>query len=249
VIGIKELLDDRQWPADDLRLEITVAGRGLIPPLETIFDVREGAEQGGLRIAAIEDRGLALHDLEATDDGIRPRCEQTWLVKFTPLSGNAAKLPSSFAFPVVKMNAVPLTCERYADADVIACEMVEALPVSGPQALAKFGWPTATGVLALIGLMLVGLAIGRRWRQPPAPPAYVRPAELTAFSVISVLKRMRSDERLPLSASDRAVLRAAIAELEEQYFARDDALPEPGELEATLNRWWPCTRGIAAGAV
>lgn len=246
VTGIKQLLDDRQWPSDDLRLEITAAGRGLIPPLSELVDLSEGAEHGGLRVAAIEDRGLALHELEATDDGIRPRCERTWLVSFTTASKSAAELPSSFAFPATKIKAVPLTRERYADADVTDCDAVVALPVGGQQALAKFGWPTAAGVFALAGLVLVGLAVGRSWRQPAAPPAYVLPVELTPFSVLSVLKRMRTDERLRLSASDRGALQSAIADLEEQNFARDEAPTETRELKAALNRWWPRTRGIAA---
>jgi hypothetical protein len=66
--------------------------------------------------------------------------------------------------------------------------------------------------------------------------AYRLPEQVTPFSVVAMLRRMRNDASLPLSAAERAHLGETLAELDEWFFVRG-ADGDAADLEPICRHW------------
>ena len=80
----------------------------------------------------------------------------------------------------------------------------------------------------------------RRGRATSTVDHYRRPRDLTPFNLLVFLKRIYSDDQLPLTDNERKSLVNTIGDLERQYFAPDTRPSATSEdLEKVLADWLP----------
>jgi hypothetical protein len=75
------------------------------------------------------------------------------------------------------------------------------------------------------------------------PSAYAFPAQVTPFTVLNLLQRMKADEKLSFSAEQSRELSEAIAGLQEYFFDRPVRSRNGGpDLEDVARRWLSCAK-------
>jgi len=229
-LTVTQILDEREFAAGKLGLEIRAVGRGLVPDLEQIVD---------LKFEDFEVMGVETHPLSISkfdENSTRPAVlsEQLWTVSLRDRR-EAAGADRSFQFASLRLQPKETIYQRYRDADLTPTEQTVLLQASWDQ-------PTTPWyVWAAIGLVLCAGSFGgwqllRRRSGPMIVTAsrWSMPAEVTPFSALAVLQRIESEGGLP--AERQRELADAIRRIERHYFgtsAHDTAV----DLTTELRRW------------
>ena len=212
------------------RLEITAVAKGLVPKLEQLVDIAAETKHG-FTVKNIDDRGLSLLGLDATD-GVAPLSERSWTVDLEPVANRSVR---EFVFPTLRAKFAakpasadapkPVTYEHYEDADVVDC--AATVPLTRPVSPAGLGYWLVGIALALTGAIGYGTWRWNRRLQSakllPRHATYHSPQRLTPFTLLLLLKRIAGDVTLRLSPADAAELSQTIARLEQRHFAGQDS--------------------------
>jgi hypothetical protein len=239
-LKVKQLLDARELASGNIRLEIVASATGLVPKLNRLVDLSVGAETSGFVVTQIEDHGIAITEFEKSSGVVQLTSERTWFAALTIVDSDSVSVIDQFAFPALKVDAAEMRYEQYADADIVQAESVVPL-----RRVVAYDWSRlVTMIVIAIVVVLVGLGIVVMvWRRRGADvvrPVYSVPAKLTPFSLVAFLRRIASDQRLSLSATDRVSLQTTIAELETRFFAAHRDLSteiHDAELRSVFERW------------
>jgi hypothetical protein len=232
-LKLKQVLDDRQ--GEVVRLEVLATAKGILPELETLLDL-DAWGATGFRVRQVHDQGFDVATLDLTGERVEPVCERNWLIELEPAG---AERPAEFVFPRAFDSAAELSYARYDDADVV--EAAASVPLRRGL-LAGRGWQSLAVAAASVGGLLLVLVVVRlvvrRRRQNVSPQArYHRPARLTPFNLVVLLKRIYRDDVLALSPAERAGLGETIESLERDYFGAPAPSAVERDLEPLLNRW------------
>jgi len=251
-LKIKQTFDDRKIDKGSVRLEIAASGKGLIPKLDDVLQLPNKAglpvADSEFKVADLIDHGITIGSLDATAGDLRPDCERRWTLELAP---QAERAPTEFRFPAA---IAPATMElaRYDDADLAEAEPVTAVRGS---MMSSGRWLWIVGAsIGLLAVIAIGIVVARRRRSrrhAPAESRFVRPDEVTPFSVIAVLKRIVAEPPPKFTSIDQAELSGAIKTFEDRYFARAEPATrghENGhaELESLLNTWLTKAAGPSA---
>ncbi len=76
-----------------------------------------------------------------------------------------------------------------------------------------------------------------RRRAAPAAPRYQPPRELTPFSLLGLLQRIRDDTEVSLAPAARQTLEQTIARLERGYFSSGTEAIDIADLPKILAEW------------
>lgn len=234
-LEVTQILDERQADKGKLLLEIKATAHGLPPALDDILSL----QPDGFDLAAVEDSGpqVSRFDPDGATDAIQ--ADRTWNITLTA-KPDLAERPRTFRFASARRDGIAVVRQRYADADLVAAaETVELLAEYGAPRQRWLWW--ALGGLAVLALGAFGLASTRRRGSPVATGLQV-PDRLTPFTVIGLLRTIRSDHRLDPTAC--AELDAAITRIEAGFFAGDAA--SAPDLAAVAADWVARARERAA---
>jgi hypothetical protein len=237
-IEVLQILDAREAAKGTLGLEIKATGRGLLPELKDLMDVN----LPGFKIERLDDKPLVISKMDAEGEEVAPVSERNWVLSLVADSASAP--PANFNFPKAKVAGVEMAYKNYSDADLVDVKPEVAL--AGFSLRHGNGWRWAEGGALLV---IVGIAWLWYWRRQKAghvdeiPAAYVFPPELTPFTVLNLLQRMKADQKLTLNADQRRELGEAIANLQQYFFARPTDTRNGGhDLEQVARRWINCAQ-------
>jgi hypothetical protein len=225
-------MDEREWREGRVIVEIQARGQGVIPKLDEMFE----CQREGFSLDAVDGN---LSVTEFVSDGTKrvPHADRSWQLTYTrkaDLRGDVV-----FPFPKLKAGFTPAKVEykHYQDADLIAVD--EARAMAGVKLAGRLGnGPRNTvigGVLAALVALFVWLA--RRGKKGVAEVSkeLAAPENLTPFSTVAFLRRIRSEFDGRLSESDRSALSTQIREIESAFFSGGN--PPSMDLSAIVNKW------------
>jgi len=227
-LQITQSLDERQAKEGKLILEVKATARGLVPDLDAILDVKPP----GFELEKTDDQGLSVAKFDPDSEANMIDSERTWLVHFrgAPIENEA---PKTFKFARAKADGAEMVYQRFVDAD---------LAKVGPEVSleARYGQPTYAWAWWLGGsLVLAALAVGALialYRSRPRRARAARfhlPEEITAFSVLGLLREIEHKNGLP--APQMQELATSIQQVERHYFAGSNG-SEP-DLKKIAETW------------
>lgn len=233
-LKVRQVLDDRRLETGAAQLEIVVTGRGLIPSLDHLLELNKRPPPG-FRVVKLHDQGVEIKSLDAGDQ-IRPVCERRWLAELAPTPDGP---PPRFEFSKACDAAMAMTYQRYSDADIIVAGPVVPLH---DRLLSPRTWLPALGAAGGLALAVVlAVIVYRRVRQRDLAavrgPCYHCPDPLTPFTLLDLLRRIHSDESLPMGDGDRSALGGTIADLQQQFFERSTEPNRKLDLAPIADRW------------
>jgi hypothetical protein len=224
---ISQTLDERQAADGKLILEVRASARGLVPPLEELFDVRTS----DFEVTDTEDQGVLISrfDPESRDAAIQS--ERTWMITYAGRKDLAA-LPTEFHFPEPKVDVAENAYLRYQDADLVSVEPIVSLEQTYGEVRSVWPWMVAAALLLLIA---VAAALRfRKNRQAETADLPLLPASLTPFNVLALLRQVEA--RNGFDAVQKRELALSIESLERHYFSAHNGEPPP-DLKAAAERW------------
>jgi hypothetical protein len=231
-LTLTQTLDERQAAEGKLILEIRVKGRGLVPTLEELLDVKiPGFQQTGVEGG---DLSVTQFDKEAAETIVNS--ERVWLV--TLEAGDKETPPQEFHFAAAKLPLKETIYQRYEDADLVAVKQDVSL-------VARYDRPNYAWLwLPLVGLAVVtvgGVAAARavRGRRREEPARFQMPADVTPFTVLGLLRDIQQNNGL--KPNEKHELSSSIDRLERHYFQKPER-PEP-DLQDIAAQWMSKTRG------
>ncbi|CAN5213342.1 hypothetical protein BH23VER1_BH23VER1_07610 [soil metagenome] len=189
----------------------------LVPPLPALAEI----DPDGFEVAGVDDQGVAVLQVDADDPENAVVSERLWNVALTAAPG-LAEPPTSFRFPVAKVETKEIHYQRYDDADLASAAQEIALLASYEDGSRPGLWAGAAGLALLLGAGTFLFFRPRRQAAPVPVPRHGLPATVDPFTVITLLRRLRDDPDLELADGERADLSAAIAGLERRHFGGGD---------------------------
>jgi hypothetical protein len=230
-LSVTQTLDDRELAKGKVMLEVKAMGKGIIPELNELFDLR----LAGFMTNTITDHGLTISKLDTEGDSVAPVGERDWLIELVQdAKAGVAKL---FHFPTPRLETKELAFKRYADADIV--DVKESVALSGLPLRPPNYWNWVLGSLVFVGCG-VGLYFLLRpaAHQPTtAVTSYALPPHITPFTVLTLLRRIEQDEGLALPSSRRAELGLVIHEVERRFFGPGAETNGQADLERIAREW------------
>ncbi len=206
-LQITQVVDERRSREGVLALEIKAQADGLVPSLETIMELAPADFQ----VDSTEDMGVSVARFGDDDETILT--ERLWNVNMSAREEGVGASTFRFAAPID--DSAKMIYQRYDDADLVAAQQEVNL-------LAKYeDDPGLPWLQILLGLVLVGAAIALiRWlgrtREVDNSDALQMPGDITPFTVIGLLRHVRSKGRLQGTQQDE--LDATVLQIERYYF-------------------------------
>ncbi len=216
-LALTQTLDERQSAEGKLILEIRVKGRGLMPKLEELIDVKTpGFKQTGVEGG---DLSVTQFDKEASETVVNS--ERVWLV--TLEAADKETPPQEFHFASAKLPLKETVYQRYEDADLVAVKQNVSLTARYDRTSYAWLWLPIVGltVLAVGGIAAVRTARGRK---PEEPARFHMPTEVTPFTVLGLLRDIQQNNGL--KPAERQELVGSIDRLERHFFQAPEQ-PEP----------------------
>ena len=212
-LKLTQTLDEREATEGKLLLEVQASARGLLPELGALLSL----DSEGFEIVSTEDQGASVSKFDAESASPLVITERTWMVE---LRANEAleELPESFTFASIAsdLEDVEMTYQRYVDADLASVGPVASLEARYGE-LDRPGFWTWTLGLALAAGAFIGLRrLLSNLRPAPEQARYIVPEDLSAFTVIGLLRQIESSSQL--SEDSRDELKVQITKIESHYF-------------------------------
>ena len=227
---ITQILDEREFAAGKLSLEIRAVGRGIVPELEQVADLKFA----NFEVTSVEAQPLSVSKFDETS--VRPAVltERLWTVALQDrreAAGDAAQ----FQFASLKLQPKDTIYQRYEDADLKVTEQTVTLQSQWDRPVTPW-YVWGLGGLVLCAGLCVGIVMLRRRGTEATVKTgrWVMPSEVTPFTTLAVLQRIESEGGL--TADQRRELTDLMRRIERHYFSTGDRESAP-DLTAELHRW------------
>jgi hypothetical protein len=250
-IEITQTLDTRQLTINGtLSLEVKATASGLVPELDQILDL--DSLKKSITVKNVNPHeGLQVKEINTWGEQVAPNSERLWTVFLDGDPIRAADRPTEFQFAPTKgkdvtkdvtavyqtyddMNLTTLpgpttTIGRSSSAGSVAAK-------SPPNVLL---W--VCGALALIGAIGAMIYFSKRRQTPKEGPlqardAFKMPTELDGFSIVALLRRLRTSPLVQLGESQRQELQQDLQRVQQTCFDRASTMSEI-ELRSVAEKW------------
>lgn len=213
-VTITQTLDERQSEEGKLILEVKATGRGLVPKLDELLELKPTE----FDVVDVEDEGVSISQFDKESDETAIISERNFLV-YLKARDNLKEHPKEFQFGRPLIAEATVEHQRYVDADLASVDPVISLEQSYGEPVSTWPWFVAGGVVLLLGVVLVFVLMSSPEQQETARRFQV-PEEVTPFTVIGLLKDIESNNGL---TPDRTrELAGTINRLEQYYFYERD---------------------------
>ncbi len=230
-LRITQNLDERESETGLVTLEVKATAHGLVPDFETILDLspREFV------VDSIDDQGVAVTQVDPADPRNAPVTERIWSLTLKPRPG-LNKYPTHFQFASAKLDGTEMLYQKYEDADLAAVPAEVRIQQ-------QYGQGTPMWAVGLIFAAILAAGGLVYWLLRPRPVvstqnrnAFALPSDLNPFTVVALLRKIRSTAALPEPAGSE--LDQIIRRLEEKYFRLSQMTePDPQELQNIAAEW------------
>jgi hypothetical protein len=227
-------MDEREWSAGKVVVEIQARGQGVIPSLGELFDF----QQQGFEMETV-DSSLSVSQFVSDGNRKAPQADRNWQLTYRrhkDLQGDVM-----FRFPALKPGIQPAGVEykHYQDADLVTVNAQQA--AAGVKLSSQVGNGLRNTIfLGLLAAALAGLILFLRRRKASAHTAVETltvPDPLTPFSAVAFLRRIQQQHASHLGENERSALDTQIAQLEAAYFSGSQAgSPDLAAVTATWLR-------------
>ncbi|MGV2340139.1 MAG UNVERIFIED_CONTAM: hypothetical protein LVR18_41155 [Planctomycetaceae bacterium] len=158
-LTITQTLDEREAAAGKLLLEIKAVGRGLVPELEQLVEVKFD----DFEVAGIEDNKLSVSKFDDASREPAVLSERLWTVSLKDRRERTASETRSFSFASAKIEPKELLFQRFNDADLESVQQTVVLQQTYDEPVTSYtAWVIAV-------LLVVALGHCRMvFRPPPA---------------------------------------------------------------------------------
>ncbi len=253
-LEIEQVVDTRN-AAEEVTLEITVRGRGVIGDLDGLLTGVDGAV-AGYRVAedgieshpfsmteAAEDEGMLFRLTSEDDqqefagpdeDGIhRQATERRWTVRYVPEA--KAAVTGDFVVPVPVDGVIAeLKSRRFDDMDLV--------PVTGGvveigRGIRAWAWGVFGGAVVVFSAVFVMFMMRNRGECETTNELQdLLPSRWSPFAAVATLQRIDADYGDRLRPGRRGDLRATIGDIETNFFGPQGRADETG-LETIVRAW------------
>ena len=225
-------MDEREWRDSKVVVEIQARGEGIIPALEELFECR----RDGFNLEAT-DGTLAVS--QYTSDGTKRMvsADRNWQLTYRRKAGLRGSL--KFPFPALKPGIQTATIEykHYQDADLVTIDSARAasgvmLPGRASGVIGK----VLAALIAMAAIVIAVLRLRRRKQGETTTTSGIRPPrELSAFSTLAFLQRIRDEHGETLTPDEHQALRSQIHDLEAACFSGKES---PAiDFDPIIERW------------
>ena len=208
-------------------------GRGLIPPLEDLVDLRFD----DFEVTGVEDNKLSVSKFDPDSPEPAVLSEHLWTVSLKDRNDASVREDRTFQFASARVEPKESFYQRYDDADLKAVEQTVTLvqnydkPVSSGY---KLLGSIVVGLLCLAGIAGYFLYRSGTSAITQSAALWQVPEDITPFSVLTLLKSIEKNNGMPALA--HAELTQSIAQIERYYFANDADLVKP-DLVSEAHTW------------
>ncbi|MEL7499632.1 MAG: hypothetical protein AAFN77_18660 [Planctomycetota bacterium] len=226
-LRVTQTLDERQANEGKLILEVSASGKGLIPNLDEIIELKTE----DFEVVEIDDQGSLPTTFDEEGNKIQIVSDRSWTVEYR--AKDAARKANKFAFGEIKRDTSESKFQRYEDADLVAAEPLLTLSMD----YANGGTPIWYWLAPLAAVVLIGLGIVAWVAQPKEvvkQRSFEVPEEVNPFTVLSLLKDIK--HRNGISDQQAGELQQSISRIESYYFG-ERADDEPDDLENVARTW------------
>lgn len=249
-VEVTQTLDTRQLLINGaLPLEIKATARGLVPELDHLIDLDALKKSVAVKNVNAHD-GLQIKELNTWDTkGVAPNSERLWTIALDSDPIRLADGQTEFHFPAPKAGVKTAVYQSYNDMNLAAL----------PEPTVKIGPTNAAGTLAtksnsgelVIGLAVLGAALlvavfvyysvrkrrGETVDGQTARDLFHMPREVDGFSVIALLRRLRTSPLIHLQEPQRVELQQDLQRVQQACFgAKTGAMSEP-DLRGVAEKW------------
>ncbi|WP_395750670.1 hypothetical protein [Prosthecobacter sp.] len=247
-IEITQTLDNRQLPINGaLTLEIKATSTGLTPDLDQLLTFDPKAVISVKHTNPHE--GLQIKELNSWGDEVTPTSERLWTLTLDGDAVRAAETPLTFHFPTAKAKDATMTLQTYKDMNLttLTDPAVTLGMKSTPADIVTHPTQHPTQWLAIIAtgiIIAIGFAFLLFRKRAPDPSQATRvtfhmPAEVDAFSVVALLRRLRTSPQVKLKDSQKQELQSDLTRIEQQCFTPTPSIPE-SDLRTIATKWLRC---------
>ena len=228
-LEIIQILDDRKVQEGKIEVEIKATAHGLVPGLKHLLNF----PSQGFELTETSGGELSIGRLDAQGEKVAAISERNWMLTFTFADSSLNPEQFTFANPLIEESNV--TYQRYEDADLIIAQ--KTTPIQSGIAKQKSGytWALLAAILVL-GIMVVVRLLKRKkpsLADSGQTDSYAIPRELTPFTVIGLLRKIRDED--DLGSDLHSQLRLTIEKLERYYF--DNSEGDPPDLKELAEKW------------
>ena len=250
-IEITQTLDTRQFQINGaLALEIKAIANGLVPELEQLVDLEALKKDVGVRHINAQD-GLQVKELNTWGDQVGPQTERLWTLSLNGDPIRSADGPTEFKFPQPKSKDTTVVYQTYDDMNLATLpEPVTALsPASGKGGTVATPKSSLTGWLIGGGLLLLAIVAGvivaatRRGngsagdRPLRARDVFKMPGEVDGFSVVALLRRLKTSPLVKLRDSDKQELQKDLQKVQQSCFGSGASTLSDADLRGVAKKW------------
>ena len=222
-LEVTQLLDERRVDEGKITLEIKAKGKGMVPDLKSFLDLKTP----GLVVKKRDDQGASITRFSADQDSIES--ERVWLLAMEPEQGSAT--PGNFRFGEPTLEGITAVYQRYNDADL---ETVTSEVALRQVSVAKIpAWAWIILALSILACFAWFFYRGPNNQLGANEGRFRMPEQLSAFSVLALLERIRAEADLADAQVDH--LDADIRRIEVGHFGKQ--ADEELDLEKIASHW------------
>ncbi|MFP6874805.1 MAG: hypothetical protein VCA55_14990 [Verrucomicrobiales bacterium] len=228
-LEIIQILDERKAEKGQIEVEVKATASGLVPGLQQLLSFNPE----GFKLAESSGGELSIQQLDSEAQSAGAISERNWMLTF--MVDVSADRPGEFVFPEPQIKDSEVVYQRYEDADLV--ETSRITPLKGTYDSRGYGLISITIAGALLLAAIIFMAVFRNKTTGAAMidkvTRYTVPNELTPFTVIGLLHKIRDENSL--AADTHSQLKDAIEKLERHYF--DCSEGSPPDLKALAEKW------------
>ena len=227
-LQITQTLDERQADEGKLIVEITATGRGLVPDLEEIVDLK----RENFELVNVDDQGVLPSAFDKDSDEIRIISDRSWTVEYKAIEGSGDL--ESFSFGETRVADASNKFQRYDDADLVEVQQTVLLEKN----YAGFSWKFLYWLIPIIVFGLAGIVTGMYFlkRTEHAPThRFSMPQDINPFTVLTLLNDIK--ERNGINTEQATELQNSINRVEEYYFGKSENGDQAEDLEQLAETW------------
>ena len=248
-IEITQTLDTRQFLINGaLPLEIKATASGLVPDLDQLLDLDTLKKSVAVKNINPHE-GLQVKELNTWGDQVAPTSERLWTVSLDGDPIRAADGRTEFRFPLPKSKDATAIYQTYNEMNLAALPGPETT-IGPTRADGKMASKPANNVTSWIIGGMVALAIltaglffvmkGRSRAAGTATSArdvFHMPHEVDGFSVVALLRRLRTSPLVHLQEPQRHELQQDLQRVQQSSFAAHSGAMSEAELRGIAEKW------------